>query len=158
MTDTRRFREVGLVTHARTKFIYGRIRQSGKVHMYTGAIVRWNQPPFPEMTWTTRCGGRQFSHVYPEYRESFDQAELCQRCFPNIVPSTLQLRQMERREHIVETVEAMEGEWTYRDIWRRADRSYNLCARVVEEMRLHGLVREVSSPQGQLPKRFITNH
>lgn len=152
---SRRHRTIGMVTWGRLRFIYGRVRMGGKVHMYLHAVIRWEQPPYPHVTFVTRCGGRQFSHVFPESRDEFAVEEVCQRCFPDQAPSILMIRTMERREQIVETVESMAGTWTYRDVWDRTYATYSLVTQVVLEMRQHGLVR-VISPPGKQPIKMQT--
>jgi len=150
--NTVRFSDVGLVTRANVKFTYALVRPEGKVHIINAAIVRWSRHPYPQVTYVTACGGRQYSTVWPQRATDYPEELCCVKCFK--LDTTRMVAQMQRRESIFEAVEGWVGKFTYRDIWDKTKCSYSLVQLVITEMRKAGLVTVVS-PEGRQPLEMV---
>lgn len=149
---TIRFSDVGLITRADCKFRYARVRPEGKVHIVTYAIIRWSDPPFPDLSYVLACGGRQHRTPIPQRLAAYPEDECCIKCFKLDTSKTMD--QLRRREHIFETVEGWDGEFTYRDIWMAVHCTYSLVTLVIMEMR-RGNVVKVVSVEGKQPLKMV---
>lgn len=149
---TMRFVDIGLVTRATPKFKYARVRMDGKVHIVTDAIIHWNSPPFPELSFVLACGGRQPRSLIPGYLAAYPEDQCCVKCFK--MNTTRMDRQLQRRELIVDVITGWEGEFTNRDIWKSTRCSYSLAYLCILEMRQAGLITVVSE-EGKQPLRMM---
>jgi hypothetical protein len=85
MPDTHRNDYNGLVTRAKVCHVrYARKSKTGKVHKVTGAYVRWDQAPFPMVTYAFKCSA-QYEIIIPVKEEELDlhiqRRENCSHCF-----------------------------------------------------------------------------
>jgi len=72
-STTQRIPNLGLVTRARVKHRYARMRPDGKVHVVEGAVIRWDRG---DNTFVLLCDGRQPRRIFP----AIPSTDLCAKC------------------------------------------------------------------------------
>jgi hypothetical protein len=82
---THRSDYAGLVTKAKVCHVkYARKSKTGKVHKVTGAYIRWDQAPFPMVTYSFKCSA-QYEIITPVKEEDIplvvQKRENCSHCF-----------------------------------------------------------------------------
>jgi hypothetical protein len=82
---TQRHPYTGLVTRAKVCHIkYARKSSTGKIHKVTGAYVRWDQAPFPMVTYAFKCSA-QYEIIIPVREEDLplfiQKRQQCSHCF-----------------------------------------------------------------------------
>lgn len=83
--STQRHPYTGLVTRAKVCHIkFARKTKYGKVHKVTGAYIRWDQAPFPMITYAFKCSA-QYEIIIPVPEEDLplltQKHQQCSNCF-----------------------------------------------------------------------------